>query len=48
MASSVALIHNAAVRRARAERRFARGVMVTLGALIRLADRAGRMLSFLP
>jgi hypothetical protein len=30
-----------------AERRFARGVMVTLGALIRLAARARRILSFL-
>jgi hypothetical protein len=31
----------------RADRRFARSVMVTLGALIRLAVRARRMLSFL-
>ncbi|HKD87490.1 MAG TPA: hypothetical protein VKB62_03065 [Streptosporangiaceae bacterium] len=31
----------------RADRRFARGMMVTLGALIRLAGRARRMLSFL-
>jgi hypothetical protein len=29
------------------ERRFVRGMMVTLGALIRLADRARRMFSFL-